>query len=101
MNSYQRDEGQHSVDGYAEPRFSIWCALGFGRAHVDTPEDEIGFAPGYLSTETTIFLDWKDRLRVLVSGRLHSSMKTQTDVFVEKAISRSSVRVLPPKWSGR
>ncbi len=59
-------------------------------------EDVDGMAPGYLSTEVTAYLDWADRLRVLVSGKVHVSTSTRTDVNVTKVHSESAVWVEAP-----
>jgi hypothetical protein len=59
-----------------------------------------GFAPGELMTDTHIGLDWKDRLRVLVSGKLRVRTRTATDVIVNKMQSRS-VTYVPAPWEGR
>jgi hypothetical protein len=41
----------------------------------------------YLTTSNTVHLDWKDRLRVLVCGRVHTEIVTFTDVEVKQASS--------------
>jgi hypothetical protein len=89
-------------ENYAlEFRPTIWDRLGFGHAFVPAPEDSEGFATGCLTTESTIVLDWKDRLRVLLSGRVSHYLRTQTDVPVTTARSISDARVLPPIWGKR
>lgn len=55
-----------------------------------------GFAPSYMSTFIRARIDWRDRLRLLVSGRLHIEVQTKTDVAVSKMVSQSVVYVLPP-----
>lgn len=84
-------------------RQRIWQALGFhGRfseelfdwRNMEPPE--AGFAPSALHTETHVTLDWKDRLRALVTGHIRVDVYTKTDVPVGKALSRSEVAVLPP-----
>lgn len=84
-----------------EYRRTIWDRLGFGRAFVEAPEDSEEFAPGCLTTDSTIVLDWKDRLRVLLSGRVHHFLRTQTDVGVSTARTFCDARVLPPIWGKR
>lgn len=61
------------------------------------PEDLEGFAPSYLVTGVEAVFDWKDRLRLLVSGRLRVEIRTKTDVIVRKTESTSVVCVLPPQ----
>lgn len=79
-------------------RPTIWHRLGFGNAYVAPPEDD---EANSMVTVSTIVLDWKDRLRVLLSGRLSHFIRTQTDVQVIRAMSVSDAKVLPPKWGTR
>lgn len=65
------------------------------------PEDLEGFAPSYMVTEVIAVLDWKDRLRVLVSGKMKVSTQIKTDVIVHKMISQSAVYVLSPYYPVR
>lgn len=73
----------------------FWSRL-YPQAHVPIPEDLEGFAPSYMVTGVVTHLDWKDRLRVLVSGNLRVEIQTKTDVIVTKMVSQSAVSVLPP-----
>ena len=81
-------------------RLTRW--LGFGQARVQPPDDwtddteSAVFAPGYLISETRILFDWKDRIRILISGKAMVSMATRTDVLVSRSESISSCSVLPP-----
>jgi hypothetical protein len=76
---------------------TIWHRLGYGACHVDFPdEDEPTLPPGAISTDIYIRLDWRDRLRLFVTGCLFVSVKTKTNVVVETAISRSGVGILWP-----
>ena len=59
-------------------------------------EDVEGMAPGYLRTEVVAHLDWVDRLRVLVSGKVHISTSMRTDVNVIKVHGESAVWVEAP-----
>jgi hypothetical protein len=68
----------------------------FPTRRVEIPEDLEGFAPSYIMTRVVSTLDWKDRLRVLWSGRLAVETQTKTDVVVNKMVSQSVVYVLPP-----
>lgn len=76
----------------------IWLALGFGMpAYLDMDDlDQPGWAPAYLESSTFIKFDWRDRLRVLVSGRVYVCCKSKTDVVIGRAITRSQVSVLAP-----
>jgi hypothetical protein len=92
---------------YHKPRWSLWRWLGFGTCHARFADDdplnpEINpkspFVPSYMMTETVAVLDWKDRLRILVSGKLMVSVATRTDVIVFKCQSVSKVSVVPPNY---
>ena len=74
-------------------RFLIWL---FPARYLAIPEDTEGFAPSYMVTQVITHLDWKDRLRVLVSGVVHCETRTKTDVIVNKMVSESIVYVMPP-----
>lgn len=64
--------------------------------HLEAPADEKGFAESYLATHTIVVFDWKDRLRILVSGKVKVDTYTKTDVIVRKSLSTSVAYVLPP-----
>ena len=59
-------------------------------------EDESGWAPSWMETNTEVHLNWADRLRLLISGRCRVEVATRTSVVVGKAESRSVFCVLPP-----
>jgi hypothetical protein len=90
-----RPEG-NAIHGAKEPQWSFWRALGFGRAHAQRPEEQEGFAPGCLVTNIYLCVDWKDRLRLVATGKAHVQTATQTDAIVRRARSISAFRVLPP-----
>ncbi len=84
---------------YKEERPTIWQRLGFGSCgtpDMDDLEDAEGFVVSYLITGVIVVLDWRDRLRVLISGKIEIVAATKTDVIVSKTLSRSKVSVLPP-----
>lgn len=68
----------------------------FPAQHIEPPEDIEGFAPGYTRTEIHVHMDWLDRLRALVSGRVTVTVITQTDVHVSKMRIGSTFWVNPP-----
>jgi hypothetical protein len=68
----------------------------FPQRRLPIPEDTEGFAPSYMVTGCVCHLDWRDRLRVLVSGRVRIEIQTKTDVVVSRMQSQSVVCVLPP-----
>lgn len=76
----------------------FWSRLGFGRAHAERPEDLEGFAPSYMITGVVAKLDWLDRCRAFISGKISVEIATKTDVVVGKMDSVSSLTVLPPNF---
>ena len=78
----------------------IWRRLGFRRAWVRrSSKAEGGFAEGYIVVESVTHFDWKDRLRILVSGRVQIEHAIKTDVAVMRSLVETDVAVLPP-WAG-
>lgn len=94
---------------YLVHRPSVWERLGFKGAYVPRPdadEQVPGYAPSWIICETFAYLDWRDRLRVLLSGRFMVQVALKTDVEVRRHSASSAVGVLPPdimrvKWLGR
>lgn len=87
-------------DCYGLQPLTFWQRVAnrfFPQRHEPAPEDLEGFAPSYMVTDVYAVLDWKDRLRVLVSGRLRIETRTKTDVIVGRSESTSVVNVLPPR----
>lgn len=84
---------------YAPDTRTLWQRL-LSRLFPSRPrphlEDEVGMAPGYIRTEIVVHLDWLDRLRVLVGGKVHVSTSMRTDVNVIKVYSESAVWVEAP-----
>ena len=72
--------------------------LFFPSTYLEPWEDEDGWAPGDLSTMTTVRLDWLDRLRLLISGKLYVHSRTRTDLIINRAEGKSTSFVLPP-WA--
>lgn len=58
--------------------------------------DVEGFAPGNMRTDIRNVLDWRDRLRVLVSGTLMCEIRTVTNVHIERAQSVAVCYVAKP-----
>lgn len=78
--------------------------LGFGR-HWDEalfewrnqePQTGDWFVPSVFSTHTIVRIDWKDRLRILLSGRVEVICFSKMNVVVNRAESRSEFVVLAP-----
>ncbi len=83
---------------YAVRKPSAWERLGFGRAFVplDSFETDETDDVAAITTDSVLNLDWLDRIRVLVSGRVSVFSRIKTDVIVSRAETRSACRVLPP-----
>lgn len=79
----------------------MWSRLGFGTAFADRADDDLAYAPGYISTGVKVHFDWRDRLRILISGRVHVDCVTKTDVPVKHAYTNSCTSVLPPNHDVR
>lgn len=75
-------------------RPTIWHRLGFGHAHVAPWNDDAH----YLVAETHVHFDWLDRLRLLVTGRLHVETRTRTNLEVRALESRCGVKVKGWGW---
>ena len=64
----------------------------------ENPRDLEGFSESYMTYHIICVLDWKDRLRCLISGKLEVEVKTKTDVVVNKAFSTSAITILAPSY---
>jgi hypothetical protein len=95
---------EEATDGHVyfrPPTFweRFWPRLGFHRGRAPRPdEDELkeGWAPSWLIVETYVRLGWMDRLRVLLSGKLHVDHAIKTDVPIGRSSAVSGIGVLPP-----
>lgn len=90
---------QPVVNGFAPapfwPRF--WRVFGFGHAMARWDDVE-GWAPGYIISDTYIKISWRDRFRILVSGKAMLALAIQTSCIVPLARSCSAFSVLPPTF---
>ncbi len=71
--------------------------LGFGypgRPDMEDLEDAPNLAPGYLTQTVEIHFNWRDRLRLLISGIAVVEISTKTDKPIDVAIARSKVGVI-------
>lgn len=73
----------------------IWARMGFGYTDVQM-EDKPGFQPGCISQDVFVRLLWWERLLVLISGKLHFQLRTQTDVIPGRMRALFGYAVLPP-----
>lgn len=67
----------------------------FPAAALPMLEDE----PGSVTTETSACLDWRDRLRVLVSGRVHLSTRAYTELPAGRVLRTHVAFHVPPPGS--
>lgn len=74
----------------------LWRALGFRTPFVPYPDQEDGFVEGRMLITAVSELDWADRLRVLLSGKVQHSCSVQTDILVGRAKTTVRFGVLPP-----
>lgn len=85
---------------------TIWHRLGFGHAYVPPSDEEEGpdgrLKDGLLATslvtDTHVHFDLVDRLRILVTGRVHVFVRTRSERDPGRAVSQSAVRVKGWGW---
>jgi len=86
--------------GYAQEfKPTIWHRLGFGHAHVgpwDEPDKDDD--DKYTCSDIVAVLDWKDRLRLLVTGRLSVALRVKTEHDAGRVEGRSAVKVMGWGW---
>jgi len=85
---------------YVPFKRTIWHRLGYGSrraSRFDDLDDSPEWAPGHVVTEVRAYLDWRDRLRLLVSGRLMVEVTMKTDAPVMRSLSSSAIGVMPPR----
>lgn len=92
----QAEAGMQLVREARSARFWRW--LGFHHARVPRPVDREGFAEGFGTSEVYCRFDWLDRLRILLSGKVHIQVLHQTDVMPLRWESTLDVAVLPPGY---
>lgn len=74
----------------------LWRRLGFQHPHV--PIQHLHWPCGdKVHTDIIVGLDWRDRLRVLVSGRIGVTNVTDTSGRPGEMLTRSAFGVLPPQ----
>lgn len=88
-------EGRPLVEGGYMVRTPSWKARllrpFFPHQHIEAPE-----AGHYMRSNCCAYLDWRDRLRVLVTGRINVDTLTKTSEPVRAAMSESVVYVPCP-----
>lgn len=73
----------------------LWRRLGY-RYHLGDEPDGADAMAGWMRTESRIHFGWADRLRLLVSGRLHMSLVQYTTVQVEGTKNRFDWQIIAP-----
>lgn len=76
---------------------TIWHRLGFGHAYIGPwhPEND---DDKYTCSDIVVVLDWKDRLRLLVTGRLSVALRVKTEHDAGRVEGRSAVKVMGWGW---
>ncbi len=83
--------------GYASVfKPTIWHRLGFGHAHVPPFNDDDDAK--YTCSDIVCVFDWKDRLRLLITGRLSIALRVKTEHDAGQVEGRSAVRVMGWGW---
>ena len=89
-----------STIGYAaEFKPTIWHRLGFGHSYV-APWDEPGKDSDdhYVISHVVVVFDWKDRLRLLLTGRLSTTVRVKTEHDAGKTEGRTAAKVMGWGW---
>lgn len=91
---------EDSIQAYAQAfKPTIWHRLGFGHAHVapwDEPDKEDD--DHYVMTDIVVTVDWKDRLRLLLTGLLSVAVRVKTEHEAGRCEGRSHVKVMGWGW---
>lgn len=74
----------------------IWRKLGFTPVVTELPEGIEATHPGWMITETRMNFSVADRLRLLLTGRLHLQLRQATSQQVDEAVGAMSHRILHP-----
>ena len=74
----------------------FWRKAGFTTAHAELPEGIEATHPGWMMTNTRMHFSFGDRLRLLLTGRLHLTLRQATSQEVDEAVSAMSHRILYP-----
>lgn len=83
------------------PRWRRWLQQKLFPQQYLAPADEDGdpdFAPGEAMSTHVVTVDWKDRMRLLVSGELKIETRHRFDVPVRRMKSRGQFNVSPPSY---
>lgn len=85
------------------PRWKRLLARLFPRTYFGDPFEphDPSWAPGSMLTVVVVKVDWRDRLRLLMSGRIEIQVRQRTDVHVNRVQSQSHFTVEPPSFLER
>ena len=75
-------------------RFFRW--LGFRYHRVDLPDNIEATMPGWMMTTCRVHFDFADRLRLLLTGKLHIDIRQATSQQVDSAVNTTSFEIIPP-----
>ena len=76
-------------------RERFWRKMGFHHHHPEMSEEGEKF-PGWIMLQSVSHIDWRDRLRILVSGRILFKAEIRCDVPVGETISAAALSVIAP-----
>ena len=85
---------------YSVHKPTLWERLGFRECYAPRPpemEEAPGWSESWFIVVTRVHLDWKDRLRLLISGNLMIDHAIKTDVPIARSQATSAISVLPPR----
>lgn len=88
----KQDQAFYRVPTWTE---RAWRSLGY-RYHLGVEPDGIDAMKGWMCTESRLHFSVLDRLRLLVSGRLHMRLVQHTTVQVEDTKNRFDWHILAP-----
>lgn len=84
---------------YQEYKPTLWNRMGFNTCYASIEDaDHPDLAEAHITTHIFTHFDWRDRIRILLSGKIMTAIATKTSTPVEKAVSASKVSVLPPNY---
>ena len=87
-------------NGYFEYRPTLgrrfWQIFFPPAAPLDVPEEMPGYVPGSMSINCGVRLDWRDRLRLLISGKIRIEIRVKTNVEVSNLKSFMRFWAAPP-----
>ena len=77
-------------------RERLWRALGYRYIWVDLPDNVHDRLPGWSMTTIHLHFSFKDRLRLLLTGRVRLDLRHATLPEIEDMTTATSVRIYAP-----